>query len=347
MPTPSYGPRAGQYLSQAEYEAYVKQYGIGKWTWTDEEQAAQYNAGVDAVGGSSGDYQTPAQWRAENDRITAINAANGVTAGGNVNLPITQQTYQEAQAAGAQNPWFDFYRGQMTGGVQSSNPFQVANQGQARAEQQRVIQDLQRQAAGDMNSLAQQQLRQGYGAAQAQQSSLGSTMRGQSAGAAMRGVQQGQQGIQRGFAGDQQMLKLQEQQAAQAMLAQMLGQQQQQDIGQAQGVANATLNDQQLNDAMRQFYMGGAIQQSLGDLQYNSELGRARLGFDLDAQDVRAAQFRNAAQSLATAVGTVSGMGGRGSNSYNTDYLNGLTPSDPSEWAPYPGSNSIVPEDDK
>jgi len=130
---------------------------------------------------------------------------------GSVALPTTNVVHAAAPVAPS---WTDFYRQQVDRNTQFRNPYSYINQQQARDQQMQVIQDLQRQAAGDMNSLAQQQLRAGYGQAQAQQSSLGSSMRGQGAGAAMRGIQQGQAGIQRGFAGDQQMLKLQDPAAA-------------------------------------------------------------------------------------------------------------------------------------
>jgi hypothetical protein len=192
--------------------------------------------------------------------------------------------------------------------------YQTANQDQARLQQERVLQDLQRQASGDPNSLAQQQLQQGYGAAQAQQSSLGSTMRGQSAGAAMRGIQAGQQGIQRGFAGDQQMLQAQEQQAAQAMIAQLLAQQQGQDINQAQGVANASLGASGLNDAMKQFYMSTGVAGDTSALQTINDFNRARYGFDLEAQRAQDDIQRRAIESATTGGFTaLSAFGGGGS----------------------------------
>lgn len=241
-------------------------------------------------------------------------------------------------AVGAAPSWLDFYRQQMNGFPQFSNPYSSINSEQARAEQQRVIQDLQRSAAGDMNSLAQQQLRQGYGAAQAQQSSLGSTMRGQSAGAAMRGVQQGQQGIQRGLAGDQQMLKLQEQQAAQALLAQMLAQQHQQDIMQAQGSAQGALGAQGLNQGMQQFYTSGLIGQMLGNYQYGADMGRANLGFDLESQSVLDQNRRDALNALATAGTTAAqAFGGGGSGGDFTGPVPKWEDPVDTNWSPFPG----------
>ena len=187
--------------------------------------------------------------------------------------------------------------------------FQTANQDQARTEQQRVIQALQAQAAGDPNSLAQQQLANAYQGAQSQQSSLGSTMRGQSAGAAMRGIQAGQQNIQRNLPGDQQMLMLQEQQAAQSMLAQLLAQQQGQDITQAQGMANTQLQGQQLEDAIRQFYASQGLGHDIEQAQIASERNAGKLGFDLAGKDITNRFLNQATQAGAAAIGTIGSFG--------------------------------------
>lgn len=255
----------------------------------------------------------------------AVAGNNGYDPGTSVRLGTNMQAdpyWSNWFLQGAQSPQGAF-----------SNPYQTANQDQARAQQQQVIQDLQRQATGDPNSRAQQQLRQGYGAAQAQQASLGSTMRGQSAGAAMRGVQAGQQGIQRGLAGDQQMLQLQEQQAAQQMLAQMLAQQQGQDIAQAQGMAQGALGAQGLNDAMQQFYMQGGIQAALGANQFSQDQARAQLGFDLESQNLRD-QFNQGLVGMGQgAAGTALSMWGPKSSG--------------SGYRQVGGQDSIVPEYDK
>lgn len=205
-------------------------------------------------------------------------------------------------AAAAPDYWSQFY---LNGPASVQVPqYQTANQDQARAQQQQVIQDLQRQAMGDPNSRAQQQLQQGYGQAQAQQASLGSTMRGQSAGASMRGIQAGQQDIQRGLAGDQQMLQLQEQQAAQQMLAQLLAQQQGQDITQAQGMANTALGAQSLDEAMRQFYAQQGSRYNVEQGQIQGERGRAQLGFDLEGADITNRLIRQGVNAAATGLST-------------------------------------------
>lgn len=325
MPTPNWGPQAGTPMDQATFDAYVAS---------------------NPPGGSTNGIYGPPQ--------IGINSTNGR---GAYQPPLPTGAAHGAEApsglgAMGTSPWTSFFEGQMNAGPLNIPGYQTANQDQARRYQQQVIQDLQRQAMGDPNSRAQQQLQQGYGQAQAQQASLGSTMRGQSAGASMRGIQAGQQGIQRGLAGDQQMLQLQEQQAAQQMLAQLLAQQQGQDISQAQGMAQGALGAQGLNDAMQQFYTGGYIDQLLGNYQWQADKGRAELGFDLEAQNLLDQQRRAAAAAAATGAGTLASMDWSGGK--NSSYYTGLTPSwkdpgsSPSEWNSYPSSgSSIVEEGDK
>lgn len=228
------------------------------------------------------------------------------------------------------NFWRDYFR-QQASVPGAAISYQTQNQDQARLQQQQVIQALQAQAAGDPNSMAQQQLQQGYANAGAQQSSLGSTMRGQSAGAARRGIQQGQQGIQRGMAGDQQMLMAQEQQAAQAMLAQLLAQQQGQDINQATAMGQGQLATYGMDDAMRQFYMGGSLQQDLAATERQNAIARAKLGYN-DAQTALTQGLVNSGINAgATAVATYGTSGGN-KNANPNRYTDSLMGSNPGEW---------------
>lgn len=280
MPTPNWGPQAGVPMDDATFDAYVAANPPG----------------------------TPTNGLYGNPRV-------GQNAGRDPFTPgvkdIYGQTSSDRDAAnrGAKY-WEDFFNR----GPSSVNmpQFQTANQDQARAEQQRVIQALQAQAAGDPNSQAQQQLGRAYAGAQSQQSSLGSTMRGQSAGAAMRGIQAGQQGIQRSLPGDQQMLMLQEQQAAQAMLAQLLAQQQGQDISQAQGMANTQLQGQQLDEAIRQFYASQGLNAGLAREQTADERRRAQMGLDLEAGRLLQQGINSGVQAGAAALGTAGQFWGGG-----------------------------------
>lgn len=198
-------------------------------------------------------------------------------------------------------------------GTQKSVDFHTpldASAANAMGQQQAlVIQALQAQAAGDPNSQAQQQLLQGYGNAQAQQASLGSTMRGQSHGAALRGVQQGQQGIQRGLAGDQQMLMLQERQAAQAQLAQQLAQQQQGDLTQAKIASEGNLREAAMNQGMSQFYAGNNIALAIALSKLKGEGEQAAYGFGLDRSDTNNRLVGNLLNAGAAAAGTAAQYG--------------------------------------
>lgn len=204
---------------------------------------------------------------------------------------------------------------------------------QARAHQMRVMQELQRQAAGDMNSQSQQQLRQGFGQAMAQQSSLGSTMRGQSAGAAMRGIRAGQQGIQRGLAGEEQMLKVQEQEAARSMLAQMLAQQHEQDMQSAGTSANTTLGNTALGNTETLSNLGNNITNYVNNEIAKQATAALAAGISRDEINRQAKQFNDLVAGGASALAAYDRVYGGGS-------------SDPS-YRQVDGQNSIVPAEDK
>ena len=277
MPTPNWGPQAGVPMDQATFDAYVSANPPG--------------------GATNGIYGNPA--------VGHNSTRDPYSTGGK---DIYGQPDQERDVANAgARYWEDLFNKGPTS-VQMPQ-FQTANQDQARLEQQKVIQALQAQAAGDPNSQAQKQLAQAYQGAQAQQSSLGSTMRGQSAGAAMRGIQAGQQDIQRSLPGDQQMLMLQEQQAAQAMLAQLLAQQQGQDITQATGMANTQLQGQQLDEAMRQFYASQGLNAGIAREQTANDRIAAQLGLNLDSAKLLQQGINTGVNTAAGALGTFGSFG--------------------------------------
>lgn len=213
----------------------------------------------------------------------------------------------------------------------------VANQQeQARLEQMRVIQAIQAQAAGDPNSQAQQQLAQGYQNAQSQQSSLGSTLRGQSAGAAQRGIQAGQAALGSQMPGQQQMLMLQEQQAAQAMLAQMLAQQRSQDAAWQQGLSGIANDRQGLANANQQFTVGTQYGLDRGMRDANLDLARTRLGLDLEQRNTDRQGLNQWLNAIGSAAGQMYSMGGS-----NQQATGG------SGYRQVDGQNSIVPMNDK
>ena len=209
----------------------------------------------------------------------------------------------------------------------------LGNQDAARTWQQQLMQDLHRQAAGDPNSRAQQSLAGAYTQARAGQSALGSSIRGTGGGAGLRHGVMGAGNVQRSFAGDSQMLMQQEQQAAQALLAQQLAAQRQQDAQQAAMTAQNAQQNQSLEDAMRQFYTGGGINAGLAQLQTAGDRARVTLGFDLENQDLQGQLYNRMAGAAGTAGATAArfyGAGQGGSGFRQVD-----------------GQNSIVPEWDK
>lgn len=176
-----------------------------------------------------------------------------------------------------------------------------ANERAARAWQDQFLQGLQRQASGDPNSRAQQALSQAYGQASQGQQSLGSGLRGTGGGAGLRAGQQGAGQVQRTYAGDSSMLMNKEQQAAQALMSQILQQQRGQDTQGASSQAATTLRGTELDNAMTQF---------LGTQQYNQML--ANSGFDIDSVNLQlginrdnAASFQNMFNRAVQAGGTV------------------------------------------
>lgn len=187
------------------------------------------------------------------------------------------------------NPWADYFRN-----YQNFKPvqYQAELPEESRARQEALIQDIQKQAQGDPNSYAQQQLRKSTEAAAAQQRSLASTMRGQGAGAAMRQGAYGAAGVGRGLAGNQALLMLQEQQAARAQLEQALAQQRGQDIQQEMDRARATAVGRDLLDSGTLFKLGGEIEASSADAQRRARDLLTQMGLDLES-DKAAGDMRN------------------------------------------------------
>ncbi len=352
MPLVTYGPLKGQWISWSETDAYMKANGMAAGV---DEATGESRAFMPDPRDDSPEEVEKAYQRANQERISAYgpegalsreqynseregnkawaadSAAQSVARAAD---PTLQDAYSRAAQGNQTNAWDRYFANAGRGSSVSMPGFDTGFQNQDRLNQTRVIQDLQTQASGKLTQPLRDQLQQGYNQAKSQQSSLGSTMRGQSAGAAQRGVSSGQQEIQRGFAGDEKMLQLQQQQAAQAMLAQLLSQQNGQDVNQASLMAQGQLQGDALDEAMRQFYTQGSIEGQLGNYQYGSDLGRARLGFDLEAEDAQRRARANTMAAGATVMGQAVNMG-RGNNNTNSGYRQ------------VDGVNSIVSEDDK
>lgn len=233
-------------------------------------------------------------------------------------------------------PGGDFWRNYFQQGMNSTRagvPLDTSNANAARTWQQQLIQDLQQQAAGNPNSVAQKQLESSYTNARAGASALGSSVRGTGGGAGLRAGVQGAGNVQRGFEGDKAALMLQEQQAAQALLAQQLAAERGLDASQAQAMAQNSLANTGLDNAMMQFYTGGGINNALAGTNINNDRARATMGFDLEGRALENELMNRYAGAAATATAAAGNAFGQRNN--RTSYRQ------------VDGQNSIVPEWDK
>ena len=148
-------------------------------------------------------------------------------------------------------------------------------QDQARLEQQRVIQELQRLAQGDMS-----QLNASYDQARGNVAGLGGMRRNSGAGATMRNVATQQAGMSAQQAGDAAVLKRQQELAAQQAMQQLYGQMRGQDVGFADADFQNQMQSQAMNDALAQMY--AQMQGGQGKADQESALNqiRAQLGLD-------------------------------------------------------------------
>ncbi len=294
--TITWGPAKGQQMTPEQAAEYNRQYPASDAEYAEYQQTnGLSNVTLNAA--QPGGAARATLGVAAEDPVHASNMADIE----NFELPA----YMGVQG---DQDWHKYFSNGMSASPLAMPGFNGGLANNDRIQQQRVIQELQAQASGNMNSQAQQQLGQGYQQARAQQSSLGSSIRGQSAGAAQRGIMQGQQGLQRGFAGDQQMLKLQEQQAAQQALQQMLAQQYGQDISQAGYAGKGALEGRELNELMKQFYTSGAVGMSIADSQYGSDYRRAEAGMDLDEREIRDGQINKLLGASATGLATTASV---------------------------------------
>lgn len=230
--------------------------------------------------------------------------------------------------------WSNYFANGAQAGARPGIGYDTTNADAARTWQTQMIQDLQQQAAGNPNSRAQQTLRQGYTDARAGQSALGSATRGTGGAAGLRQGMAGGANVQRGYAGDSAMLMQQEKTAAQALLAQQLAAQRQQDMAQAQGMATNALGNTSLDDAMRQFYTSGGINTDVAATQLAADKARAQLGLDLEGKDIQTELNNRLMNSAATATATASRFAS-------------AQPRTGSGYRQVDGQDSIVPDWDK
>jgi hypothetical protein len=178
-------------------------------------------------------------------------------------------------------------RGLLSGGAGAATGTAAAAQGRAgpqiamgpqeqfRQGQMGLMAQLQAQASGQGPSLAQMQLQQAGDRNLANAAALGASQRGAGVAGALRGIASQQAGIGQQLAADSAMMRLQEQQQAQGLLAGVLGGARGQDIGLATGQAGMDLQQRQLNDQRSAMY----------DQLAQSYL---KMGLDLDQAQMRA-----------------------------------------------------------
>lgn len=267
----------------------------------ENSQGTAINTGTGTTGGwgagsgggyvaGGGGYQTPDPTGAGQQ-----GAGNWWGTGGDVNTP---------NRPGMDDPYWSNYFRDNFGHLAPVPQLGSLNQDQDRLNQMSIIQNLQRQAQGDWNSTAQRGLQQQSMQAQQQQDALAASQRGVGAGAQMAQGQRYAQDVQRALPGQQKMLYLQEQQAAQQALAQQLAVLHGQDINQANNAANIGLQGNALNDAWQQFLAGQGSQGVIDRGQNQLDAAAASLGFGLDDLNIQ----RQNTQNVLNTIGTLSSM---------------------------------------
>ena len=182
---------------------------------------------------------------------------------------------QEVNSATPDPYWSNYFRDRAQNTPQFQNPYRTGNMEQARLEQQRVIQELQRLAKGDMS-----QLNASYDQARGNVAGLGGMRRNSGAGATMRNVATQQAGMSAQQAGDAAVLQRQQELAAQQAMQQLYGQMRGQDVGFADADFQNQMQSQAMNDALAQMY--AQMQGGQGKADQESALNqiRAQLGLD-------------------------------------------------------------------
>lgn len=190
----------------------------------------------------------------------------------------------------------------------SSSPYEplpgydIASQQRSVQMQQQAIQQLQQQASGNYETKAQQELRQQFRQQANQQQALAAGQRGMSAGGqALQARTNAAQG-RAGAGGARETLKLQEQQQAQGMLAQILAARQAGDVSLADSMSNYATQGRGLGDTMSQFYLDQGIQNALSQHTLGQDMVAANLGFDLQNRATQRQADNRWMQTIGTAA---------------------------------------------
>lgn len=188
-----------------------------------------------------------------------------------------------ADIYGYQQSRDQFAQGARDAAARAGPQIATAQQDQFRAGQLGLMGQLQDQAAGRGPSLAQMQLQQASDRNMANALALGATQASGTRGAgALRAIAGQQAGIGQQLAADSAMMRLQEQQQAQGMLAGLMSGARGQDIGLATSQAGMDLQSRQVNDQLVQAYLKMGM--DLDQAQMRAKMDLQRLLADQDTQ---------------------------------------------------------------
>lgn len=314
-----------------------------------------HNVGPNKQGGGStphGNYKAPS----ENPASTITTGGNHpfAGAGGGMNgsgfLPRADPGYDLRPGQYGIDPntaivphYTDWQNQLKQGGIAAGNR---APDGPFRNQQLTLADALMAQANGQGPSLAQSQLQQATERNMAGAMSLGASLQGhQSAGGALRGIQNQRAAISQQSAMDSGQLRMQEQMAARSQLGNLL----------AQGRGG----DQQqtaMNDSLVKFYVGQGLdldvaqmkaRMEMEGMRSNASLGLATLNSGNDARNNQMLLngISGAAQGLASYASSniPKGSGNMGATPVGYDNAGSPIYSMPNEWQDYPTASTPPP----
>lgn len=188
----------------------------------------------------------------------------------------------------------------------------LENRADSRARQQKLLDQLHGLASGNgfANSAAGQALNQQYQAAAAQNMSNAGSARNIGTGALQRQTMENATQLAGEQRADTQMLKAQQMQSAEQMLAQLYAQQRAGDLANEKFFADTTNQRNRLDDNLSNFYLQSGIGGALEDYNIKDETARANLGLDLEAEAMDATKWDRLLQGLGSVAGYAQKAGG-------------------------------------
>lgn len=205
---------------------------------------------------------------------------------------------------GNTDPWQSFLQSHATQPGQNFSAYGGYND-QSRGYQNAQLQNLHNLAQGDDNSPSQQMLKDQFKQAKAQASSLGAAQKGRGAGAGARNVSANQAQLSGMQVGQSQALKLREQQQAQQQMLALLMQQHGQDINMATMTGQQDLGNANEVNRVWQNYMNSAQQNFVSGLNNAQSYMGARLGQNLNQQNINGQFGNSVVQAGAAGAGAL------------------------------------------